>query len=804
MRAGETDAKGRRIWAGVFLLSLLLILTGFVYGIWTFVRGIGEALGVLNGRGVSVFHCLGDRACNQWFQNYAASRFDSNLPFYLLPLLPLAAWAKARMSERPRKAPGLSRFAGKEDLGRYLQGERSGWLGLYKGQPLQYPKRVRFAHTLVLGQPGAGKTSRFYEPNLLMDALEGNSVVVVDLKWPNTQGFPRFIPLFDGTGHRIELFLPYTEGSKKLPLLKDAADPLVAMEIAEGIIPVDQKATAMTFYKEQERAILSVLLRLEATVGTGSMGRLVRLLKQGYKEVEDFVEDLGDERAKEEMGFFLDLTPNQKTGLIAGLLGKLQPFDDPRLERATSRGREEEEIDVTNLAREKTFFYIGIPQDQLMEGVGQVFLQMVVRYINRTLLREARHHGGRCPVPVIIYLDEWANLGYLPGMDVMLATVRERQIAYVLTLQNLYQGIKDYGEAEFRAIVNNLGHWVVFPYAISIEDRMYLSKFLGETTAYETVVAHGRKGVIPIFDPRVTVTEREVARALLSPLEMNEYEEGQALIFGPGIYPVEVWLPRVDERSIGGYKNPLYPYGKHLGQLRGNPEEVMAEVERRLFAPTDEGVNTPLVRFKEWVNAILEGQYPVRLFRDPETLAITKIHLLRDQIPEPLATPPFFPEWKRQGWVRFERNDKAIALLPKGMDVLPGETLKSLERLGLAWKLIGWVKDHRNLVQGLSDHTDAPMAYFEEAFLLIPETVYRDIFGDELPRVKELLSPKQSTRKGMKGVKLPAVVEYPWDNRDGNRRQGEGEKREKRGKEGGDEGPSTGNTGGNGLDWLFE
>ncbi|WP_243027839.1 type IV secretory system conjugative DNA transfer family protein [Thermus albus] len=803
MKAGTENTKAKRVWAGVFLLSMLLILVGLGYGLWSFVAGTLEAYRELSGHRISLWGCLGDRVCSRWFSQRAASGFDPNLPYYLLPLVPLAALARVRMAEKPRKAPGMSRFARGEELERYLKGkERSGWLGLYGGKVMRYPTRVRFAHTLVLGQPGAGKTSRFYEPNLLMDALDGNSVVVVDLKWPNTQGFPRFIPLFENSGHRIELFLPYTQGSKKLPLLKDAADPLVAMEIAEGIIPVDQKATTMTFYKEQERAILSVLLRLEATAGTGSMGRLVRLLKQGYKEVEAFVQDLGDQRAKEEMGFFLDLTPNQKTGLIAGLLGKLQPFDDPRLERATSRGSEEEEIDVTEIARTPSFFYIGIPQDQLMEGVGQVFLQMVVRYINRTLLREARYHGGRCPVPVIIYLDEWANLGYLPGMDVMLATVRERQIAYVLTLQNLYQGVKDYGEAEFKAIVNNLGHWVIFPYAISIEDRMYISRFLGETTAYETAVARGWKGVVPMFDPRLQVVEKEVARALLSPLEMNEFQEGQALVVGPGIYPVQVWLPRVDERSIGGHRNPLYPYGKYLGALRQEPEEVMAHVERHLFATGKEGEQTPLARFVEWVEAVTEGQYPVRLFRDPNTLALTKVHVDREALPEPLATPPFFPEWKRQGWARFERNDKALAILPKGMDVLPGETLRNLERLGLAWKLIAWVKDHKDLVHGLSDKVTSPMAYFDEATLTIPEPVYREIFGPELPRVVELLSPRETTRKGVKSVKLPAVVEYPWDNRDAEATR---EEKPETPPKDSQRSPKEGRRHGDGdLDWLFQ
>ncbi|WP_135256403.1 type IV secretory system conjugative DNA transfer family protein [Thermus caldilimi] len=821
------DEAARRRWLLVFLLSVLAILLGMGYGIWTFVRGVIQATQELNARGVSLVRCLGDRACNRWYQERVVSGFDENLPYYLLPLVPLAALARAKMSEKPRKAPGTSRYAQKADLGRYLHGrERSGWLGLYEGRPLRYPSRTRFAHTLVLGQPGAGKTSRFYEPNLVMDALDGNSVVVVDLKWPNTQGFPRFIPLFENAGHRIELFLPYTLGSKKLPLLRDAADPLVAMEIAEGIIPVDQRATAMTYYKDQERAILSTLLRLEATVGSGSLGRLVRLLKRGPEAVEEFVESLGDDRAKEEIGFFLDLTPNQKTGLVAGLLGKLQPFDDPRLERATGRGGEEEEIDVARIAREPTFFYIGIPQDQLMEGVGQVFLQMIVRYINRTLLREARNHGGRCPVPVIIYLDEWANLGYLPGMDVMLATVRERRIAYILTLQNLHQGIKDYGEPEFKAILNNLGHWVIFPYAISIEDRIYLSEFLGQTTAYERTVAQGWKGAIPIFDPRLQVAEKEVARPFLAPMEMNEFTEGQGLVFGPGIYPVKVWLPRVDEPQIGGHRNPLYPYGKHLGALREQPDEVMAEVEKHLFPVDSEEETTPLVRFREWAEAVVNGEYRVHLGRNPHTLELTKVQVNRETLPEPLGTPPFFPEWKRQGWVRFEKNEKAIAITPKGLEVLPVETVRGLERLGLAWKLVDWVKKHREHIQGLGEQVDLPLAYFEEATLTIPEGAFKEIFGPEAPRVRELMPLKNTQRKGIKSVKLPAVVEYLWDSQsEGESAKGaemvvekakgegsgdKGDKAERENRKGvspevsGTQGSRSPRSGDSGLDWLFE
>ena len=797
----------------VFLVSLAALLGGMVYGGYSFGKGVAEVLGELKQHRVDAFQCFQNRACSRWFNQRLSEKAKLDWVYYLIPALLLGGVARVKMGEKVRKAPGMSRYATLEDIRAYLTGPRSGWLGIYQNKVVRYPEALRFSHTLILGQPGAGKTSRFYEPNLLMDALDGYSVVVFDLKWPNTQGFPRFIPFFENTGHRIELFLPYTPGSKKLPLLRDAADPLVAKEIAEGIIPVDQRATGMTYYKDQERAILATLIQLEATMGSGSMGHIVNLLKAGHKAVEEYIQDLGDEKAKKETGFFFDLTPNQKTGLIAGLVGKLQPFDDPRLERATSRGLPEEEIDIGEIARTKTFLYIGIPQDQLMEGVGQVFLQMAVRYINRSLLREARMHGGRCPVPVIVYLDEWANFGYLPGMDVMLATVRERRIGYVLTLQNLYQGVKDYGEAEFKAIVNNLNHWVLFPGAISLEDRKFIEDVLGQTTAYETTVAHGWRGVIPIFDPRKQITEREVARPMLSAMEMNDFAEGEALILGPRVYPLRVWLPRVDEPQIGGYKNPLYPYGKYLGQLRHEPDEVMAAVERHLHPRETEEEQAPERRFVDWVKAVVDGEYRVALYRDPQTLAVTKVHVYRDPLPEPLHTPPFFQEWKRNGWVRFEKGDKAIAITPKGLEVLPVEEKVKLEKLGLAWKLAEWARSNTEVIKGLGSEPKTPMAYFEEASLVVPESVLREIYGPEVSRVQELLKPQRTTRKGVPSVKLPAVVEYMWDNADaadggekGKREGGEdrGEDRRGRGPKESSKGRGEDKRSRSPVDWLFD
>lgn len=93
------------------------------------------------------------------------------------------------------------------------------------------------------------------------------------------------------------------------------------------------------------------------------------------------------------------------------------------------------------------------------------------------------------------------------------------------------------------------------------------------------------------------------------------------------------------------------------------------------------------------------------------------------------------------------------------------------------------------------------MAYFEKAALVVPEGALKDIFGEELPRVRELLQPQRTRRKGVESVKLPAVVEYLWDSKVP---QPEEDKSAGDGKGKGKERSKGSSDGGSPVDWLFE
>ena len=124
-----------------------------------------------------------------------------------------------------------------------------------------------------------------------------------------------------------------------------------------------------------------------------------------------------------------------------------------------------------------------------------------------------------------------------------------------------------------------------------------------------------------------------------------------------------------------------------------------------------------------------------------------------------------------------------------------------LEKLGLAWRMAEWAKENQRVIAGLGEEVPTPMAYFEKAALVVPEGALKDIFGEELPRVRELLQPQRTRRKGVESVKLPAVVEYLWDMRGSNPEEDKPAGDDK----GKDKGRSKGSSsGGSSVDWLFE
>ena len=683
---------------------------------------------------VFFFLCLGDNACGDAFVKVWLQEYPLILPLVAFVFI----WAGAVFSvlahkKVKEKSPGGADWAKAKDLKLYLKGEKNspqrGYYGIYRnGQVLRVPERLRCAHTLVLGATGGGKSTRYYKPNMLMDAQDGISAIIIDLKYPDTQsGFFDIVPHFAVAGHDVQLFLPYGKHSLRFPLLADTDTFEGASEVANMLAP-DTGQADVDFYRAEERRLVTGLLMGLARDNTSSLGKLYRLLQKGRSAVQAYVHKHPDSQIREELSGFFDFNLSTQGNLIGGLAGKLQAFADERLDKATTASSNpKENIDLESIGLGPTLLYIGIPQVHLRGAHGKLLLQLIKRAIDAALLKTADRHGGQLPNHVSFYLDEFTNLGVLPHIAEDLATMRSRRVAYHISLQSRAKGEALYGQAEFKAMfTNNFQQVLYFPRSLRNEDAEYLSKIAGMRKVVDKMQGTSREGLFST--QRKSEQLRYTAEPLLPIEQMMTWPEAEGVLMVSGAPPVRVRLPRVDEANVLGIRNPLYRrYKRHLTPLspqllaeililqrakegseqladtssvikdRGLPpsasedtdtltchsDEVIG-VEGKVGKPAqseaaEEDVPTPQQRFLKWLDEVITHPISVKLHSNPKTKQLSKVSLLGE--PSSLKNEGELELWSQKGWIKVSSQE--IGLVGESFRLLGKKRLEKLKALSI-------------------------------------------------------------------------------------------------------------------------
>jgi type IV secretion system protein VirD4 len=569
--------------------------------------GWASFLGVANPNPLRfTFFCFINTYCMNAYTQVWLRAYPLYLPLLgLLPLWGVAVLKVISESEkvRTKKSPGGGRWAKPADLRAYIKGEKGspsrGYLGILpEGKMLRPPERLRCGHTLVIGGTGARKSTGYYKPNMVADAQDGVSGIIIDLKYPDVRGgFFSMVSVYERAGHDVQLFLPYSEHSLRFPLLADGDTPGGAAEIATMVIPVPAKEDSATFYRNEERDLLKGLILGLARQGETSAQRLYRLLEGGTGEVQRYARRHPDQEVRRVLSGFFEQDARTQAGIVKGLKGRLELFNDPRLDEATTASRDaKRNVDLVGVGLRPTLLYIGIPQDRVQGEYGQLLLQLIKRAIDKALIRTANSRGGSLPVQVSFYLDEFANMGVLPNISQNFATMRSRRVAYHVTLQNRGQVEALYGRGSFSGtFTNNFHHTVLYPRFLRFDDAEYFSKALGTITTIEKVTGVARTGW---FDETRNEVVREVARPLLSLEEMAEWPEEMGIVMMSGVPPVRVVLPRLDERKALMVRNPFYRAYKSLPEVV-DAEEVARRIVECRCAPTPEDVRAAQGRLEE-------------------------------------------------------------------------------------------------------------------------------------------------------------------------------------------------------------
>ena len=399
------------------------------------------------------------------------------------------------------------------------------------------PKNARNKNVLVVGGSGSGKTRFWLKPNLLQCH---SSYVVTDPKGT--------IVLECGNamlknGYKLKI-LNTINFSKSMHY-----NPFAYVHSEKDILKL--VTTLMTntkgegsggdpFWEKSERLLLTALiayLHYEAPVEEQNFATLLEMLNtmqvlEDDEEYQNPVDLLFEELAKKKPNSFagrqyklykLAAGKTAKSILIS-CGARLAPFDIQELRDLTMY----DELALDTLGDKKTALFL------IMSDTDSTFnflISMVYTQLFNLLCDKADDvYGGKLPIHVRCLIDECANIGQIPNLEKLVATIRSREISACLVLQARSQ-LKAIYKDNADTIVGNMDSQIFLGGSepTTLKD---LSEMLGKETidAFNTSDTRGNS-------PSYGTTFQKMGHELLSRDELAVLDGGKCILQLRGVRP---------------------------------------------------------------------------------------------------------------------------------------------------------------------------------------------------------------------------------------------------------------------------
>ena len=304
------------------------------------------------------------------------------------------------------------------------------------------PKNARNKNVLVVGGSGSGKTRFWLKPNLLQCH---SSYVVTD---PKSTILLECGNVMLKNGYKVKIlntinfkksmhYNPFAYVHSEKDILK-LVTTLMTNTKGEG-------SGGDPFWEKSERLLLTALiayLHYEAPVEEQNFATLLEMLNtmqvlEDDEEYQNPVDLLFEELAKKKPNSFagrqyklykLAAGKTAKSILIS-CGARLAPFDIQELRDLTMY----DELALDTLGDKKTALFL------IMSDTDSTFnflISMVYTQLFNLLCDKADdQYGGKLPVHVRCLIDECANIGQIPNLEKLVATIRSREISACLVLQ---------------------------------------------------------------------------------------------------------------------------------------------------------------------------------------------------------------------------------------------------------------------------------------------------------------------------------------------------------------------------------
>ena len=399
------------------------------------------------------------------------------------------------------------------------------------------PKNARNKNVLVVGGSGSGKTRFWLKPNLLQChssyvVTDPKGSIVVEcgnallkngykLKILNTINFKKSMH-----------YNPFAYVHSEKDILK-LVTTLMTNTKGEG-------SGGDPFWEKSERLLLTALiayLHYEAPVEEQNFATLLETLNtmqvlEDDEEYQNPVDLLFEELAKKKPNSFagrqyklykLAAGKTAKSILIS-CGARLAPFDIQELRDLTMY----DELQLDTLGDKKTALFL------IMSDTDSTFnflISMVYTQLFNLLCDKADDvYGGKLPIHVRCLIDECANIGQIPNLEKLVATIRSREISACLVLQARSQ-LKAIYKDNADTIVGNMDSQIFLGGSepTTLKD---LSEMLGKETidAFNTSDTRGNS-------PSYGTTFQKLGHELLSRDELAVLDGGKCILQLRGVRP---------------------------------------------------------------------------------------------------------------------------------------------------------------------------------------------------------------------------------------------------------------------------
>ena len=399
------------------------------------------------------------------------------------------------------------------------------------------PKNARNKNVLIVGGSGSGKTRFWLKPNLLQCH---SSYVVTD---PKSTILLECGNVMLKNGYKVKIlntinfkksmhYNPFAYVHSEKDILK-LVTTLMTNTKGEG-------SGGDPFWEKSERLLLTALiayLHYEAPVEEQNFATLLEMLNtmqvlEDDEEYQNPVDLLFEELAKKKPNSFagrqyklykLAAGKTAKSILIS-CGARLAPFDIQELRDLTMY----DELQLDTLGDKKTALFL------IMSDTDSTFnflISMVYTQLFNLLCDKADDvYGGKLPIHVRCLIDECANIGQIPNLEKLVATIRSREISACLVLQARSQ-LKAIYKDNADTIVGNMDSQIFLGGSepTTLKD---LSEMLGKETidAFNTSDTRGNS-------PSYGTTFQKMGHELLSRDELAVLDGGKCILQLRGVRP---------------------------------------------------------------------------------------------------------------------------------------------------------------------------------------------------------------------------------------------------------------------------